>query len=97
MHHRMIVPTSSGAFYAHPVEHMFGVIGSVVVTLIVCNFVLLPVSYVTFVMFGILASFFSVNGHTPGTKHSIHHRRVSVNYSNTPHLLDTVLGTYVDN
>lgn len=94
VHHRMIIPTGSGAFYAHPLEHVFVVIGSVIYTIFICLF-LLPVSYEAVLLFTALASINTIYAHTAGTDHAYHHSHGSKNRSNTPPLWDLLMGTFV--
>lgn len=96
IHHRLVVPTGSGAFYAHPIEHIFVVIGSVVYTIFLCQW-LLPVSFAAIFLFTAVASVNTVYAHTAGTDHAYHHSHGSKNRSNAPPLWDIIMGTFVHN
>lgn len=96
-HHRMVIPIPLGAFYGHPLEHLLVNINSIVLTLYICNRFLLEISYIGFIIFTVLASFYTVSGHRYNTKHALHHSKSNVNYSNTPYILDMIIGTYKNN
>lgn len=90
IHHQMVIPTGSGALYAHPLEHLFVVIGS-----IACTVILVPVSYDAILLFTAIASVNTVYAHTPGTSHAHHHHsHPSKNRSNFPPLWDIWRGTF---
>ncbi len=96
IHHQLVIPTGSGAFYAHPLEHIFIVIGSVVYTIYLCLF-LLPVSYEAILLFTATASINTIYAHTAGTDHAYHHSHGGKNRSNVPPLWDILMGTLVHN
>lgn len=95
IHHRMVIPTPSGAFYAHPVEHLLVAIGTLVYTMLACTLVL-PLSFEAIYAFTAIGSVNTVFAHKPGTYHAYHHNHVSKNMSNFPPLWDWLMGTFVE-
>jgi len=94
VHHQLKVVDGLGAFYAHPIEHLFGNLLPVYISLM-----LFATNLVTYVLFIIIAISNTVVAHTEfenkiGGKHNIHHKVGSYNYGFMPYIIDRLIGTY---
>lgn len=95
IHHSLVIPTPSGAFYAHPAEHLLVTIGTVIYTMLVCTLVL-PLSFEAIYVFTVIGSINTVFAHRAGTYHAYHHSHGSKNRSNYPPMWDWLMGTFVE-
>lgn len=92
-HHEYHVPIAAGALYAHPVEHIFVNLFSVVTPIF-----LVKVHPTIAVWWTILASMNTVVSHSTAQKddtHGLHHRYRNCNYGVGFMLLDRLFGTYI--